>query len=142
MHRDLTKQVGGVGKTVKKPAYSATLPLCNICGGNHTMVFPIRIRKCRSNGAMVQLARRGRTDTIATGARVDRVRHARSERFPRKIGDTASGRVCSPVASTCTASKTTLSSVSVDVFDDIVNKSMMLDFQVLPFQSNVGTTSS
>jgi hypothetical protein len=50
------------------------------------------------------------------------------ERFPRKIGDTASGRVCSPVASTCTASTTTLSSVSVDVFDDIVIKSMILDF--------------
>jgi hypothetical protein len=60
------------------------------------------------------------------------------ERFPRKIGDTASGRVCSPVASTFTASSTTLSSVSVDVFDDIVNKSMMLDFRILPFQSNVG----
>jgi hypothetical protein len=31
-----------------------------------------------------------------------------------------------------------LSSISVDVFDDIVNKSMILDFRVLPFQSNVG----
>jgi hypothetical protein len=60
------------------------------------------------------------------------------ERFPRKIGDAASGRVCSPVASTCTASTTTISSVSVDVFGDIVNKSMLLDFRVLPFQSNVG----
>jgi hypothetical protein len=27
--------------------------------------------------------------------------------FPRKIGETVSGRVCSPVASTCTASSTT-----------------------------------
>jgi hypothetical protein len=60
------------------------------------------------------------------------------ERFPRKIGDTVSGRVCLPVASTCTASKTTLSSVSVYVFDDFVNKSMLLDFRILPFQSNVG----
>jgi hypothetical protein len=60
------------------------------------------------------------------------------ERFSRKIGDTASGRVCSPVASTCTASTTTLSSVSVDIFDDIVIKSMISDFRVLPFQSNVG----
>jgi hypothetical protein len=59
------------------------------------------------------------------------------EHFPRKIGDTASGRVCSPVASTCTASTTTLSSVSVDVFDDIVKKSMLLDFRILLFQSNV-----
>jgi hypothetical protein len=56
------------------------------------------------------------------------------ERFPRKIGDTASGRVCSPVASTCTASTTTISSISVDVFDDVVNKSMLLD----SFQSNIG----
>jgi hypothetical protein len=30
------------------------------------------------------------------------------ERFPHKIGDTVLGRVCSPVASTCTASQTTL----------------------------------
>jgi hypothetical protein len=30
MHRDLTKQVGGGGKTAKTPAP-------NICGGNHTM---------------------------------------------------------------------------------------------------------
>jgi hypothetical protein len=60
------------------------------------------------------------------------------ERFPREIEDTASGRVCSAVAFTCTASSTTVSSVSVDVFDDIVNKSMMLDFRMLPFQSNVG----
>jgi hypothetical protein len=37
MHRDLTKQVGGGGKTAKKPAPAATPPLCNICGGNHTM---------------------------------------------------------------------------------------------------------
>jgi hypothetical protein len=60
------------------------------------------------------------------------------EHFPRKIGNTVSGRVCKPVASTCTASSTTLSSVSVDVFDDIVIKSMLLDFQILPFQSNEG----
>jgi hypothetical protein len=60
------------------------------------------------------------------------------ERFPRKIGDMASRRVCSPVASTCTTSKTTLSSVSVDVFDDFVNKLTLLDFRILPFQSNVG----
>jgi hypothetical protein len=60
------------------------------------------------------------------------------EHFPRKIGETASGRVCSPVTSTCTASNTTISSVSVDVFDDIVTKSMLLDFPILPFQSNVG----
>jgi hypothetical protein len=33
--RDLTKQVGGGGKTAK-PASAATPPLCNICGGNHT----------------------------------------------------------------------------------------------------------
>jgi hypothetical protein len=46
--------------------------------------------------------------------------------------------VCSPVASSCTASSTTISSVSVDVFDDIVTKSMLLDFRILPFQSNVG----
>jgi hypothetical protein len=56
------------------------------------------------------------------------------ERFPRKIGDTASGRVCSPIASTCTASMTTISSISVDIFDDIVSKSMLLDFRILPFQ--------
>jgi hypothetical protein len=56
----------------------------------------------------------------------------------RKIGDMALGRVCSPVASTCTASSTTISSVSVDVFDDIVTKSMLLDFRILPFQSYVG----
>jgi hypothetical protein len=37
VHRDLTKQVGGGGKTAKKPASAATPPLCNICGGNHTM---------------------------------------------------------------------------------------------------------
>jgi hypothetical protein len=36
MHRDL-KQVGGGGKTAQKPASAATPPLCNICGGNHTM---------------------------------------------------------------------------------------------------------
>jgi hypothetical protein len=60
------------------------------------------------------------------------------EHFPRTIGDTASGRVCSPIASICTASSKTLSSVGVDVFDDIVNKSMSLDFRILPFQSNVG----
>jgi hypothetical protein len=60
------------------------------------------------------------------------------EHFPRKIGDTASGRVCSPVTSSCTVSSTTISSVSVDVFDDIVTKSMLLDFRNLPFQSNVG----
>jgi hypothetical protein len=36
MQRDLTKQVGGGGKTAKKPASAPTLPLCNICGGNHT----------------------------------------------------------------------------------------------------------
>jgi hypothetical protein len=36
VHRDLTKQVGGGGKTAKKPASAATPPLCNICGGNHT----------------------------------------------------------------------------------------------------------
>jgi hypothetical protein len=34
MQRDLTKQVGGGGKTAKKPAPAATPPLCNICGGN------------------------------------------------------------------------------------------------------------
>jgi hypothetical protein len=60
------------------------------------------------------------------------------EHFPRKIGDTASGHVCSPVTSTCTTNSTTVSSVSVDVFDDIVNKSILLDFCILPFQSNVG----
>jgi hypothetical protein len=37
MHRDLTKQVGGGGKTAKTPAPATTPPLCNICGGNHTM---------------------------------------------------------------------------------------------------------
>jgi hypothetical protein len=37
MHRDLNKQVGGGGKTAKKPAPAVTPPLCNICGGNHTM---------------------------------------------------------------------------------------------------------
>jgi hypothetical protein len=31
-----------------------------------------------------------------------------------------------------------ISSVSVDGFDDIVTKSMSLDFRVLPFQSNLG----
>jgi hypothetical protein len=36
MHRDLTEQVGGGGKTAKKPASAPTPPLCNICGGNHT----------------------------------------------------------------------------------------------------------
>jgi hypothetical protein len=36
VHRDLTKQVGGGGKTAKKPASAPTPPLCNICGGNHT----------------------------------------------------------------------------------------------------------
>jgi hypothetical protein len=60
------------------------------------------------------------------------------DHFPRKIGGTSSGRVCSPLASTCTASMTTISSISVDIFDDIVSKSMLLDFHVLPFQSNVG----
>jgi hypothetical protein len=60
------------------------------------------------------------------------------EWFPRRNGDTASGRVCSLVASTCTASTTTISSISVDVFDDIVNKSMLLDFRILSFKSNVG----
>jgi hypothetical protein len=44
MHRDLTKQVGGGGKTAKKPASAATPPLCNICGGNHTM------NACRRKG--------------------------------------------------------------------------------------------
>jgi hypothetical protein len=77
VHRDLTKQVGGGGKTAKKPASAAT-PLCAtfavaiiqrmIAAGR---VFPIRIRTCRSNGAIAQLARRRRTATIATGARVD-----------------------------------------------------------------------
>jgi hypothetical protein len=77
MHCDLTKQVGGGGKTAKKPDRAATPPLCNICGGNHTMdafrrkCFPTRIQTCRSCGGIAQLARRGRTDTIATGARVD-----------------------------------------------------------------------
>jgi hypothetical protein len=72
IHRDLTKQVGGGGKTAKKPAS----PLCNIYGGNHTM------DACRRKGfpdtnpdvsvkAIAQLARRGKTDTIATGAQVD-----------------------------------------------------------------------
>jgi hypothetical protein len=37
MHRDLAIQVGGGGKTAKKPAPAATPPLCNICGGNLTM---------------------------------------------------------------------------------------------------------
>jgi hypothetical protein len=37
MHRDLTKQVGGGGKTAQKPTTAATPPLCNICGGNYTM---------------------------------------------------------------------------------------------------------
>jgi hypothetical protein len=37
MNRDLTKQVCGGGRTAKKPASVATPPLCNICGGNHTM---------------------------------------------------------------------------------------------------------
>jgi hypothetical protein len=37
INRDLTKQVGGGGKTAKKPASAATPPLCNICGDNHTM---------------------------------------------------------------------------------------------------------
>jgi hypothetical protein len=36
MHRDLTEQVGGGGKTAKKPASAPTPPLCNICGGDHT----------------------------------------------------------------------------------------------------------
>jgi hypothetical protein len=35
MNRDLTKQVGGGGKTAKKP--TTTPALCNICGSNHTM---------------------------------------------------------------------------------------------------------
>jgi hypothetical protein len=72
MQRDL-KQVGGGGKTAQKPASAATPPLCIICGGNHTArrVFPIRIQTYRSNGATAQLARRGRTNTIATGDRVD-----------------------------------------------------------------------
>jgi hypothetical protein len=35
INRDLTKQVGGGGKTAK-PASAATPPLCNICGGNRT----------------------------------------------------------------------------------------------------------
>jgi hypothetical protein len=43
MHRDL-KQVGGGGKTAQKPASAATPPLCNICGGNHTM------NACRRKG--------------------------------------------------------------------------------------------
>jgi hypothetical protein len=60
------------------------------------------------------------------------------EHFPRKIGDTASGRVCLRVTSSCTASSTTISSVSVDFFDNIVNKSMLLDLCILLFQSNVG----
>jgi hypothetical protein len=234
MHRDLTKQVGGGGKTAKKPAPAATPPLCNICGGNLTMDvcrrkgFPDTIpdvsvrwsdsavgkawkyrHDCnwRPGGPTVTLdnyvkqgehaKKKARNSPASSGSRkpsksldlsyaclncqqvmltemcgAQRASPTSSltdspteplkmfclfdsdalqnnyasemvavwcrERFPRKIGDTASGRVCSPVASTCTASTTTLSSVSVDVFDDIVIKSMILDFRVLPFQSNVG----
>jgi hypothetical protein len=46
------------------------------------------------------------------------------EHFQWKIKDMASGRVCSPDTSTYIASSTTISSVSVDVFDDIVTQSM------------------
>jgi hypothetical protein len=31
------RKVGGGGKTAQKPTSSAAPPLCNICGGNHTM---------------------------------------------------------------------------------------------------------
>jgi hypothetical protein len=43
MQRDL-KQVGGGGKTAQKPTSAAAPPLCNICGGNHT------IDACRRKG--------------------------------------------------------------------------------------------
>jgi hypothetical protein len=36
MQHDL-KKVGGGGKTAQKPTPSAAPPLCNICGGNHTI---------------------------------------------------------------------------------------------------------
>jgi hypothetical protein len=36
MQHDL-KKVGGGGKTAQKPTSSTAPPLCNICGGNHTM---------------------------------------------------------------------------------------------------------
>jgi hypothetical protein len=73
MHRDLKKKVGGGGKTAQKTnsaatTFAAAIIQWMLAAGR---VFPIRIQTYRSNGATAQLARRGRTDTIATGARVD-----------------------------------------------------------------------
>jgi hypothetical protein len=95
MHRDL-KQVGGGGKTAQKSASAATPPLCISAAIIQWMlaaerVFPIRIPTYWSNGEpTAQLARRGRTDTIATGARMDqrspsRITRTRASKQKRKL---------------------------------------------------------
>jgi hypothetical protein len=67
VHRDLTKQVGGGGKTAKKPASAATPPLCNIAAAIIQRMLVARKGFPDTNpDVSVKWS-----DTIATGARVD-----------------------------------------------------------------------
>jgi hypothetical protein len=95
MQRD-PKNVGGGGKTAQKSTSSTAPPLCNFCGGNHTM------DACRRKGfpdtnadTFVKwidsaVGKAWKTDTIATGVRVDqrstsRITRNRASKRKRKL---------------------------------------------------------
>jgi hypothetical protein len=78
MQRD-SRNVGGGGKTAQKPTSSAAPKIQLMLVAK--WVFSIRMRTYGLNVSIVQLAKRGRTDTIATSVRVD-------QRHPRELRET------------------------------------------------------
>jgi hypothetical protein len=76
--------------------------------------FPDTNQTCRSNGAIAQLARRRRTDTIATGVRVDQ----RSVSSRRTIFDNVEYDDLEEVYLTCQMNAEENKS-SLSIFDDV-----------------------